>query len=342
MPGLMDRYRTCLLHGKIERMKDSGKPKVSLITTERNEAEAIEAFLESALSQSMKPDEIVIADGGSTDGTIEIIEGYIKKGHPIKLVVAPGNRSIGRNAAVKAARNDIIACTDVGSRLDADWLRNITRPMVEKPEAMAVAGFFLPEPETYFERVSTTMMLAPNDKIDLETWLPSSRSVGFRKQAWEKVGGYPEHTNFNEDTPFDLALKAAGYRFEDGLDAIVYWRPRPNLKEFYKQYYFYAVGDGIDSIDARRIYGINLRYGLAVAAFVIAVIVSVKLGLVVLAILVLMQARRIYGPWKKIPGIKSAVLMVLLVSTYDLSQMRGYWYGRLNRERLRSSKKLVR
>ena len=52
--------------------------KLSLITTERNEKDSIAEFIDSALGQSLKPDEIIISDGGSTDGTVEIMNGSFK------------------------------------------------------------------------------------------------------------------------------------------------------------------------------------------------------------------------------------------------------------------------
>ena len=316
--------------------------KVSLITTERNEADSIEDFIVSALAQSKRPDEIIIADGGSTDGTLEVIDRYIKDGAPIKLVKAPGNRSVGRNAATNAATHQIIACTDVGSRLDRDWLRHITQPFADDPETMAVAGNFKAEPQTDFERISSTLMLQGNDAIDLETWLPSSRSIAYRKSAWAAVGGYPEHTNFNEDTPFDLALKAAGYRFTDGLKAVVYWRPRPNLRQFYRQYNFYAVGDGLDRINASGVARLTMIYlGLVVSTIILALIdpilVVFPVGLVLLWVL-----RRVYGGFKKLPTLKSALLMPILMVTYDLSQIFGYWKGVLRSDRLKSNDHLVR
>jgi glycosyltransferase involved in cell wall biosynthesis len=324
------------------KAKGAQKVPVSLITTERNEVDSIAEFLDSVLSQSLKPDEIVIADGGSTDGTVEIIQSYIKKGAPIKLLNAPGNRSVGRNAATKAAKNEVIACTDVGSRLDNDWLKNITEPFRHNPKAMAVAGFFLPEPKTYFEKVSATLMLAPNEEVDLATWLPSSRSIAYKKTAWEKAGGYPEHTNFNEDTPFDLALKEQGYNFEDGLKAIVYWRPRPTLREFYRQYYFYAVGDGIDQIYLPHFRRLAIKYIGAVVVAILAAI-FVPLLLIPLALIVLLfLGRRISRPWRTMGDFKSGPLMLLLILMYDVSQIHGYWYGYFNRQKLRSSTKLVR
>ena len=314
--------------------------KVSLITTERNEAVAIKDFIESALAQSLPPTEIVIADGGSTDGTVDIIRAYIDKGAPIKLVEAPGNRAVGRNAATKAAANSIIACTDVGSRLDRDWLKEITAPFASDPQAMAVAGSFKAEPQSDFERISATLMLQGNDQINLATWLPSSRSIAYKKAAWEKVGGYPEHTNFNEDTPFDMALKAAGYRFEDGLKAVVYWRPRSNLRDFYRQYYFYAVGDGLDGIDHLKIIRFSLIYfGAVISLAGLALSFLFLLPLVGFGLWVL---RRVYGGFKKLPKLKSLLLMPILMMTYDLSQIFGFWYGATHKAQLRHSNRLVR
>lgn len=316
--------------------------KVSLITTERNEKNSIAEFIDSALGQSLKPDEIIISDGGSTDGTVEIIKSYIKNGAPIKLVNAPGNRSIGRNAAVKAARNEHIACTDVGSRLDRNWLKNITLPFVKNPEAMVVSGGFKQDPKTYFEKISSDLMLSPNENIDIETWLPSSRSIAFTKTAWKKAGGYPEHTNFNEDTPFDLALKKQGYKFEDGLKAIVYWRPRPNIKEFYKQYYFYALGDALDKIDISHFIKLTAKYLTFIFIAIFFGIIYWPISLLVFVLFVALLTRRVFAPLKKDPSIKAYLLMILLCIVFDASQVFGYWNGIINSQKLKGSKKLVR
>jgi glycosyltransferase involved in cell wall biosynthesis len=316
--------------------------KISLITTERNEKDSIAEFIESALNQTLKPDEIIISDGGSNDGTVEIIKSYKKKGAPIRLVSAPGNRSIGRNAAVKAARNEYIACTDVGSRLDKNWLKNITKPFAENPKAMVVSGGFKSEPKTFFEKISADLMLSPNEKIDVETWLPSSRSIAFTKTAWKKAGGYPEHTNFNEDTPFDLALKKQGYKFENGLKAIVYWRPRPNLKEFYRQYYFYALGDALDKIDFRHFVKLTIKYVVFIVALALATWLYWPVSVAIILVFILLLSRRTIRALKKNPSIRAYLLMLVLCVVFDASQILGYWNGTINSKKLKGSKKLVR
>ena len=69
---------------------------------------------------SRPPDEIVIADGGSTDRTVEIIRSAAQDGLPVRLVMAPGtNISQARNRAIAAAASDIIACTDAGCQAQA-------------------------------------------------------------------------------------------------------------------------------------------------------------------------------------------------------------------------------
>jgi glycosyltransferase involved in cell wall biosynthesis len=316
--------------------------KVSLITTERNEAGAIREFIDSVLEQSLRPDEIVIADADSTDGTKEIIQEYIDQGAPLKLVVVPGNRSVGRNAAIEAAAHEIIAVADVGCRLDRDWFKNITQPFRDNAETAMVAGGFKAEPKTAFERVSTQLMLPDEDERDVRTWLPSSRSIAFTKTAWRTAGKYPDYHEFEkrlqmkcggEDTLFDLALKDAGYEFADGLKAIVWWRPRPDFKSFYLQYYWYAVGDGMDLTglaDHPFFRRLTIKYTAVVVATVALWLTPWPwLALLPLAYLAATLARRSLWAWRKVKDgrVTDLAMMVALLLAYDLSQIFGYWYG---------------
>ena len=105
--------------------------KISFITTFLNEEETILRFLESLLSQTLMPDEVILVDGGSTDNTLPLVKKYIakKKGKTaIVLLSLKGNRAVGRNAAIKKASGDIIACSDAGNILDALWLEEICKP----------------------------------------------------------------------------------------------------------------------------------------------------------------------------------------------------------------------
>jgi glycosyltransferase involved in cell wall biosynthesis len=81
---------------------------VALITTVFNEEDSIEKFLDSIVNQTQKPFELVIVDAGSKDKTVAIIKNYSKK-LPLKLFIHKGNRSVGRNFAIKNATSNTMA-----------------------------------------------------------------------------------------------------------------------------------------------------------------------------------------------------------------------------------------
>lgn len=217
---------------------------ITLIATVLNEGGSIHHLMDSIKRQSRQPDEIVIVDGGSQDDTLAILQRY-REQLPLRLLVAEGcNISQGRNRAVAAARGDIIAVTDAGVRLADDWLENITRPLLEQPHSSGVGGFFRADPQTAFEAALGAVTLPLESEIDPKTFLPSSRSAAFRKTAWELVGGYPEWLDFCEDLVFDMRLRAGVGDFVFVPDALVYFRPRQSLRQFWRQYFLYARGDG--------------------------------------------------------------------------------------------------
>lgn len=216
---------------------------VSVIATVKNEGEAIRPLLDSLIQQTRLPDEIVICDGGSTDNTLEILSEY-KRWLPLTLLVVPGaNISQGRNRAISTAFGQIIAATDAGVVLSPTWLEDLVRP-IEAGQTAVAAGWFEPDPYTDFEVVMGSTVLPARQDIDPATFLPSSRSVAFLKSAWEQVGGYPEWLDYSEDLVFDFALKAQVGDFVFVDTAVAYFRPRPSLSTFFRQYFNYSRGDG--------------------------------------------------------------------------------------------------
>jgi glycosyltransferase involved in cell wall biosynthesis len=218
------------------------RERTSLIVTVLDEAGTIEALLESVAAQTYPPDEVVVADGGSTDGTLESLDRWSSR-LPLRVVEAPGaNIARGRNLAIQAARGELIAVTDAGVRLEPDWLEQLQSRLTD--DAAVVSGFFRPDPRSPFERALGATTLPAVEDVKPEAFLPSSRSALLRRAAWQHVGGYPEWLDYCEDLVFDLALKRAGCRFAFASRAIVWFRPRDSLRAFFRQYYLYARGDG--------------------------------------------------------------------------------------------------
>ncbi len=234
--------------------------------TVRNEAASIEAVLDSLRAQTHPPDEVVIADGGSTDGTAAAIRAYAAGAPwPLRVLDCPGaNISQGRNAAIAAATHDLLAVTDAGVRLDPAWLATLLRAFDGAAGPVDVAsGFFAPDPHTVFERAMGATVLPVLADIDPPTFLPSSRSIAFRRSAWVAAGGYPEWLDYCEDLVFDFALRAAGQRFLFAPQALAYFRPRGSFRAFFLQYYRYARGDGKADLWRKRH---AIRYGTYLGA----------------------------------------------------------------------------
>ena len=148
---------------------------VSLVVTVRNEVETLPDLKESLERQVRPPGEVIIVDGGSTDGTIQSLESY---GGPLPLrwVSAAGtNISTGRNRGIRMALGPIIAVTDAGVRLDEGWLLKLTEPYETDQQIEAVAGWFTADPRNWFEAALGATTLPSREEINAASFLPSSR-----------------------------------------------------------------------------------------------------------------------------------------------------------------------
>jgi len=313
--------------------------KVSVIATVLNEKDAIERLLTSLDGQTRRPNEVVIADGGSTDGTLSILESRAcSPAVPLRLLHTPGaNISQGRNAAISAAAGSLIATTDAGVRLEDDWLEKLLAPFEDTTTGQAisvVAGWFVPDPQTLFETAMGATVLPQLRDVNPATFLPSSRSVAFRKAAWEASGGYPEWLDYCEDLIFDLRLRDLYGPFAFAPGAVVHFRPRGTLKAFFKQYYRYARGDGKADLWRRRHAIRYLTYlVLGPLLVILALIQSPWWWLALLAGLAAYTAtpyRRLWpmlSPYGFFGRVKAVILVPIIRIAGDLAKMIGYPVG---------------
>src|ERR687887_1507266 len=89
--------------------------KVSLVATVKDARPFIDEFLASVRAQTRQPDEVVIVDGGSIDGTFEVLE----RESAVTAILEPAaNIARGRNVAVRAAAHEVIAVTDADCVLE--------------------------------------------------------------------------------------------------------------------------------------------------------------------------------------------------------------------------------
>lgn len=249
-------------------MEVSSEGKVSLVVTVKNEASTVKALLDSVATQTRLPDEAVVVDGGSSDGTLELLRGLSASGEyrfPIRVVSSPGaNIPAGRNIGVRGSSHPIIAITDAGCRLHSGWLDAITQP-IREGRAEAVGGMTLGWHETEFEEICSSILFMGIEYYRSQRAQPSARTLAFSRKAWENAGGFSEITNMAEDTAFVMRLRSSSTPIDYAPDAIVYWRARGSTGAVFRQFYGYSWGDGFRGL-------FPLRYGaryLALAALIL-------------------------------------------------------------------------
>jgi glycosyltransferase involved in cell wall biosynthesis len=304
---------------------------VSLVCTVRDEADNIAALLDSMLAQTRPADEIVINDCGSRDATAAIVERYIAAGHPIRLVRGGHNIPSGRNNAIRHARGPLIASTDAGLTLDPHWLERIVAPLASG-NADVIGGFFRPAPHTLFELALGATNYRAVEEIEPAKFLPFGKSVAFRKQAWERVGGYPEWASHCEDLLFDMALKRDGARFAFVPGALVLFRPRSSFRAFARQYFLYARGDGVANLWPLR-HGIRYVTYLAAGALLLAarrrpwLLTLLWLGAAPYIRAPLRRVRRCAPALSGRELVRAAALVPAIRLVGDIAKMIGYPVG---------------
>lgn len=303
---------------------------VSVVSTIRNEAATIRPFLRTLLSQSLTPDEIVLVDGGSSDGTAAIISEIAAHETTIRLIIADGvNIPTGRNIAIREARNEIIACTDAGCRLDAHWLGNIIAPLRARRDIAVVGGVYLPE-GTLFQRCVGALLAPDVSRLNPSTFLPSSRSVAFKKSAWRAVGGYPEWLDMAEDTYFDLALRKQGFTFSLARDAVVYWNGRDRLGPLFRQMINYAYWNVRAGLSLRTERKKIFLYGAAAVLLGASVPFSAARVLLISGI-ALYLARYTLRAYRHLHDGRVFLLVPIITLVKEAGSLIGYLKGGIDR-----------
>ncbi len=301
--------------------------KISFITTIFNEENTIEKFLDSLLAQTMLPDEIIITDGGSKDKTIDRIKNYElqikKKKIAFKLLIKKGNRSIGRNEAITHASGDIIVCSDAGNVLDKAWIKNIMKPF-ENKNVDVVAGYYKGLAKNIFQKCLIPYAFVMPDKVNPETFLPATRSIAFRKNVWEKVGGFDDKLSHNEDYVFSRKLRKLGVKIIFAKNAIAYWIPRNTFREAFIMFFRFAYGDAEAGIFRPKVSFLFVRYFIVAVLYILFVITkNNKLFLTFCVLFFLYIFWAIRKNYRYVKDWRAFYLLPLLQFTADFSVITG-------------------
>jgi glycosyltransferase involved in cell wall biosynthesis len=320
----------------------------SLVSTIFNDRAGLDGFFAAMAKQTRLPDEIIITDAGSKDGTWELMQAEAARtDRPWKfraLQEARCNCARGRNLAIEQARGEIIFSTDIGCEWDPEWLAELAAPLEADSEVELVIGSWsVRREELHGVWAQVEWALKGDQRLEAtaESY-SSSRSIAYRKNTWQALGRYPEDLTLSaDDAVFHYLIEQAGVRRVGAPKILCYWHRHESLKGFFKEAYRYGLGDGEAGIRVKDVALIGGRMAMEAGCFVFGlaglwptVPFAPWIGFALLAVAsvsVLGKIIKIRGAIDRLRADKvSQPLVRLLVFTYGTKWhwLRGYAAGR--------------
>jgi len=254
--------------------------KFTLVTTVFNEAKRLDDTIADIEAQTWKPDEVIVIDAGSTDGTMERLARWGRESNiSIRAEVMPKcNIAQGRNYAISIARNELIASTDFGCRYKPMWLENLMKPFTEIEGLEVSAGNFTVKEEEIHTVAAKSDYVLQNGYQYGPNWpyLPSSRSIAYPRYVWEKAGKYPEWVTLTaDDSTFWYVLEKIGFKKNIHWERDVFWMRHSKYVGFVKESLRYGVGEGETKSGLRNFYSNMVeaacRYTMPVTLFMMII-----------------------------------------------------------------------
>jgi len=202
----------------------SGKPPISVVIPTYNHSRFLPQAIDSALMQTVKPIEILVADDGSTDDTAEVVARY---GGAVKYrrFEHSGVYSV-RQAMLAEIRGDWFLNLDADNWIESDFLEKMSAAIQvnEKDEKFA---FAYPDMELFGD-VSGQVQRPEFDPRQLKARNYVDMNSVIRTEVAQRFGFDPAFNSGQGDYDFFLTLAENGYRGVRVLEAILHYRVHSN------------------------------------------------------------------------------------------------------------------
>lgn len=226
---------------------------ISVLIPTLNNEQTIGACLESIQKQSLKPDEIIVIDGYSSDKTVEIARKYKCN----ILFEERRTRAAACNTGLRNATGDIIIFTDGDCIAKENWIEELIKSFEcnEDGSIVAITG---PNVEYPKESLFGKAVNAIYSSLIGGRWSEQSQSifnmkpryvksaagcnVAYRRKCFDEVGLFNEDLITAEDSEFNFRLREKGYKIYFNPSAVVYHRRPQNHKSFRNKARRYAEG----------------------------------------------------------------------------------------------------
>jgi glycosyltransferase involved in cell wall biosynthesis len=226
-----------------------------------NERDYIEPCVRSALGQDYPADrmEVVVADGGSTDGTLEVLQRLSAEDSRLRILHNPQKiQSAGMNAIIRQARGEVVARMDVHGDYAQDYLRAGVEEL-RRTGADNVGGAARPRARNWFQKALAAALHSPlgvggSDyrSAEKEGFVDTVFNGVFRKEVFDRVGVYDPGAITNEDAELNQRILQAGGRIYLSRRIRAWYYPRDSYRGLARQYFRYGMGRARTLLKHRR------------------------------------------------------------------------------------------
>ena len=213
---------------------------ISVIIPAYNSEKTISRCISSLVNQTIKPDEIIIVDDGSTDKTCDAVRSYKN----VRLLEQKHKGpAAARNLGAKKAKGDILLFTDADCVPTGTWVAEMSKPFDDK-EISGVQGRYKTEQTRLVARFVQLEIDDRYDRMRKREHIDfiGSYSAGYRKDVFLMHGAFDESFSMasGEDPDISFKISKAGHKMVFNENAVVYHNHVDSLGAYLKQKFWRA------------------------------------------------------------------------------------------------------
>ena len=186
--------------------------KITLITVCRNAASVIAETLDSVITQTHPKIELVVIDGASTDGTVEILRAFEDRlranGEKRMTLISEPDKGIydAMNKGLRLATGDVIGFVNAGDLLmTPDVIAKVVRAF-ESTGADAVYGDIIMVDENDIYKVHRTWLSGTYDRNNFRKgWMPPHVATFIKKSVYDRFGHF--NTDLRIGADYEILLR---------------------------------------------------------------------------------------------------------------------------------------